>query len=112
MVVSIPFGLLLLLLPEAAANDRQWMSLDGDWQFTLLEETPYPGNYTATAQGKEKRNPSYSVSQTEDVVGAGPSSPPSTPLLPPSYCSVLPGSLLVHIISSRRYASPHTTSKH
>ena len=32
--------------------------------------------------------------------------------LPPSYCSVLPGSLPVHILSSRRYASPHTTSKH
>ena len=47
-----------------------------------------------------------------DVVGAGPSSPPSAPLLPPSYCSVLPGSLPVHILSSRRYASPHTTSKH
>ena len=44
--------------------------------------------------------------------GAGPSSPPSAPLLPPSYCSVLPGSLPVHILSSRRYASPHTTSKH
>ena len=48
--------LLLLLLPTSSMGGREWTSLDGDWQFTLLEETEAPGNYTATMKGNAVLN--------------------------------------------------------